>query len=240
MADPMTSLLAPMRAAIQTYDMIAPGDSIAVGVSGGKDSVALLAALARLRTFYPVDFSLTAITLDPCFEGRPGDYSPIEALCGKWNIPYILKRTGLWEVVFEQRRESNPCSLCARMRRGLLHRTAAEAGCRVVALGHHQDDAAETFWMNLTAGGTLGCFSPKSYLDRREITLIRPFVFIKEAAIASAVRRLSLPVIPSCCPADGCTHREEAKTQLAALSKAYGSLPDKIVHALQKSGLDGW
>lgn len=240
MADPMTSLLAPMRAAIQKYDMIAPGDSIAVGVSGGKDSVALLAALARLRTFYPVNFSLTAVTLDPCFEGQPGDYSPIEALCDEWDVPYILKRTGLWEVVFEQRKESNPCSLCARMRRGLLHRTAAEAGCRVVALGHHQDDAAETFWMNLMAGGTLGCFSPKSYLDRRDITLIRPFVFIKETAIASAVRRLSLPVIPSRCPADGCTHREQAKTQLAALSEVYGCLPDKILQALQKSGLDGW
>lgn len=240
MPDPITSLLAPMRAAIQQYNMIAPGDSIAVGVSGGKDSVALLAAMARLRQFYPVPFTLTAITLDPCFEGQEGDYSAIGALCAQWDIPYVIKRTGLWEVVFEQRRENNPCSLCARMRRGLLHRTAAESGCRVVALGHHLDDAAETFWMNLMSGGTLGCFSPKSYLDRREITLIRPFVFIKEAAIASTVRRMNLPVLPSRCPADGCTHREEAKTQLAALSEAYGSLPDKIVHALQKAELSGW
>lgn len=240
MSDPMTSLLAPMRAAIQQYDMIAAGDHIAVGVSGGKDSLALLAALARLRTFYPLPFSLTAITLDPCFLGEEGDYSAIEGLCRQWEIPYILKRTQLWEVVFEQRREDNPCSLCARMRRGLLHRTAVEAGCRVVALGHHMDDAAETFWMNLMSGGTLGCFSPKSYLDRRQITLIRPFIFLKEAVIASAVQRLSLPVVPSRCPADGCTHRQQAKAQLAGLSGIYGPLPDKILHALQKAGLNGW
>ena len=240
MADPMVSLLAPMRAAVQQYHMISPGDSIAVGVSGGKDSVALLAALVRLRQFYPIPFTLTAITLDPCFDGQPGDFSPLEACCREWDIPYLLKRTGLWDVVFEQRQEKNPCSLCARMRRGILHRTAKEAGCNVIALGHHQDDAAQTFWMNLLEGGTLGCFSPKSYLDRQQLTLIRPFVFVKETTIASAVRRLELPVIPSRCPVDGCTHRGQAGDQLKELSRLYGPVDQKILHALQKAGLNGW
>lgn len=240
MADPMTSLLAPMRAAIEQYRMIAPGDHIAVGVSGGKDSVALLAALARFQRFSPVPFTLTAITLDPCFNGISGDFSAIGALCDEWEVPYILKPTHLWEVVFHERQEKSPCSLCARMRRGILHRTAREAGCNVVALGHHQDDVAQTVWMNLMEGGTLGCFSPKSYLDRRELTLIRPFVFIEEATVRSAVRRLGLPVIPSRCPVDGCTHRGQAGDQLAALEPLYGPVNQKILHALQKAGLSGW
>lgn len=240
MADPMTSLLAPMRAAIEQYRMIAPGDHIAVGVSGGKDSVALLAALARFQRFSSVPFTLTAITLDPCFNGVSGDFSTIRALCDEWEVPYILKPTHLWEVVFKERQEKSPCSLCARMRRGILHRTAREAGCNVVALGHHQDDVAQTVWMNLMEGGTLGCFSPKSYLDRRELTLIRPFVFIEEATVRSAVRRLGLPVIPSRCPVDGCTHRGQAGDQLAALEPLYGPVNQKILHALQKAGLSGW
>ena len=240
MADPMTALLAPMRAAVQQYDMITPGDHVAVGVSGGKDSVALLAALARLRRFYPVSFSLTAITLDPCFGGQPGDFTPIEELCRELEVPYILKHTKLWEVVFQEHQEQNPCSLCARMRRGVLHRTAIEAGCRVLALAHHQDDAVQTFWMNLMEGGTLGCFSPKSYLDRRDLTLIRPFAFVQEATIISAVRRLALPVIPSRCPVDGCTHRGQASKQLKELSRLYGPVNQKILHALQKAGLSGW
>ena len=240
MADPLISLLSPMRAAIDRYDMIADGDHIAVGVSGGKDSVALLAALARFRAFSPVPFKLTAITLDPCFNGVPGDFSAIKALCDEWDVPYILKETHLWEVVFEERQEKSPCSLCARMRRGILHRTAKEAGCNVVALGHHQDDVAETFWMNLMDGGTLGCFSPKSYLDRQELTLIRPFIFIEEATIRSAVRRLALPIIPSRCPVDGCTNRGQAGDQLAALAELYGPINQKIQNALQKAGLNGW
>lgn len=240
MADPMTSLLAPMRAAIDKYHMIANGDHIAVGVSGGKDSVALLAAMARFQRFSPIPFKLTAITLDPCFNGVSGDFSAIGALCDEWDIPYILKETHLWEVVFEERQEKSPCSLCARMRRGILHRTAKEAGCNVVALGHHQDDVAQTVWMNLMEGGTLGCFSPKSYLDRQELTLIRPFIFIEESTIRSAVRRLELPIVKSQCPVDGCTHRGQAGDQLAALEPLYGPVNQKIQNALQKAGLNGW
>ncbi|MBR3289747.1 MAG: tRNA 2-thiocytidine biosynthesis protein TtcA [Clostridia bacterium] len=235
----MASLLPPVQAAVRRYDMIAEGDRIAVGVSGGKDSVALLALLAQLRTFYPIPFSLTAITLDPCFDG-PADYSAIADLCEQLEVPYILKRTHLWDTVVAQGHAEHPCSLCARMRRGALHKTAREADCNVVALGHHLDDAAETFWMNLTAGSTLGCFSPKTYLDRSDLTLIRPLLFLTEKQIAAAVRHDGLPVVRSACPADGASARQQAKEQLKALSDTYGDLPDRIVSALQKSHLSGW
>lgn len=240
LADDLQELLSLSRAAIQQYDMIAPNDRIAVGVSGGKDSLALLYVLARLRTFYPVPFTLTAITLDPCFGGKENDFSAVEALCETLEVPYILKRTRLYEVVFEERREPNPCSLCARMRRGALHKTAKEAGCNVVALGHHKNDAAETLWMNLLSGGRLDCFSPKTWLDRQELTLIRPLIFADERQIAAVVRREGWPVVKSACPVDGCTNRQRAKSQLAALSAEYGPLPDKFLTAMQKSGLSGW
>ncbi len=240
MSDAAQKLLGPLRAAIQRYDMIQPGDTVAVGVSGGKDSVALLSLLAKLRGFYPIPFSLTALTLDPGFGGMETDYSPLAALCEELNIPFILRRTRLWEVVFEERGEANPCSLCARMRRGALHKAAVEAGCNVVALGHHKDDAAETFLMNLLSGGTLGCFSPKTYLDRRNLSLIRPMVFLEEAAVASYAARAGLPIVKSRCPVDGCTNRQRTKELLAALSREYGPLDEKILSALQKAGLDGW
>ena len=163
MADREQQLLGPLRAAVQRYGMIGEKDRVAVGVSGGKDSLTLLVLLAKLRSFYPLPFTLTAITLDPCFGGEETDFGPVEALCRELEVPYHLRRTRLWEVVFQERRETNPCSLCARMRRGALHRAAQEYGCNVVALGHHQNDAAETFLMNLLEGGTLDCFSPKSY-----------------------------------------------------------------------------
>lgn len=240
MANRLQKLLSPLRAAVDRYDMIRPGDRVAVGVSGGKDSLALLVLLARLREFYPHPFELTAITLDPCFEGRENDYGPVADLCAKLGVPYELRRTRLWEVVFEERREANPCSLCARMRRGALHKAAQETGCNVVALGHHQDDAAETFLMNLLSGGTLGCFSPRTYLDRRDLTLIRPMVFLSEQDIASFAALEGLPVVKSRCPVDGCTNRQQTKELLRRLETSYGPLPEKILGAMQKEHLSGW
>ncbi len=232
-------LSALVRAAVERYDMIAEGDRIAVGVSGGKDSMALLALLAELRRYYPRRFSLTAITLDPGFEGET-DYRAIAALCEQWEIPYVLRHTHLWDVVREKQTGQTPCSLCARLRRGALHRTAAELGCGTVALGHHQDDAAETVLMNLLSGATLDCFSPKSYLDRSKITLIRPLVFAQEHEIAAYVRREQLPIVPSRCPVDGDTHRQRTKELIASLSQDYGDVSEKIVTALQKAGIGGW
>ena len=155
-------------------------------------------------------------------------------------MPYICKRTKLWDAIVAEGQEQKPCSLCARMRRGALHKTAVEAGCNVVALGHHADDAAETFFMNLAEGATIGCFSPKTELDRRGITLIRPLVFLSEKTIAAAVKNEGLPTVRSRCPVDGCTGRSEAKEQLRALSERYGDVPGKILTALQKAGQNGW
>ena len=165
---------------------------------------------------------------------------PVEALCRELEVPYHLRRTRLWEVVFQERRETNPCSLCARMRRGALHRAAQEYGCNVVALGHHQNDAAETFLMNLLEGGTLDCFSPKSYLDRRQLTLIRPMIFLDEKEIAAYCLQAGLPVVKSRCPADGCTGRQRTKELLASLSAQYGPLDAKILGAMQKADIGGW
>lgn len=161
MADAMKELLGPVRAAVQQYRMIEENDRIAVGLSGGKDSAALLAALSALRRFYPVPFTLTAITLDPCVDGKETDFSSLTDWCASLGIPHIIRRTRLWEIVFEERKEPNPLSLCSRMRRGILHRAAKEAGCRSIALGHHRDDAAETFLMNLLEGGRLLLLLPQ-------------------------------------------------------------------------------
>ena len=240
MADAIEDLLSRIRAAVDRYDMIQPGDHIGIGVSGGKDSVLLLAALARLERFYPAPFTLTAITLDPGFGGEMTDYSPLTALCEQWGIEHIVRRTELWKIVFEQRKESNPCSLCARMRRGILHKTALEVGCNSIALGHHQDDAAETLMMNLLSGGTIDCFSPKSYLSRRELWMIRPLIFLSEKEIASAVARSHLPVVKSRCPVDGKTNRQQTRELLACLSEQYGPLNERLTGALQKGSISGW
>lgn len=229
-----------MQAAIYRYGMIEPGDRIAVGVSGGKDSVALLALLAAFRDFSQVPFSLSAVTLDLGMEGAEDDTRGIAALCERLEVPFLLRRTRIYSTVFLERREKNPCSLCARLRRGALHQAAQDMGCNVVALGHHQDDAAQTFLMNLLGEGKLGCFSPKTVLDRRGLTLIRPLVFLEEREIAAYVRRKNLPVVASRCPADGHTRRSEVDLLLRDLSERYGPLKPRIVRAMQQAHLDGW
>ncbi len=239
MAHTLPSVLPKIQAAIGHYAMISPGDRIAVGVSGGKDSLVLLAALARLRTFSDVPFTLHAVTLDPGFAGE-ADYTAVEAWCKVLDVPYTVRRTRLWSVIEEQGQAAHPCSLCAKMRRGALHKAARELGCNVVALGHHKDDAAETFFMNLTASATLGCFSPKTYLDRSDLTLIRPLLFLGEAEIAAVADWEHLPVVPSACPANGNTNRADTKRVLAALSQTYGDMGDKIEQALKKANLCGW
>lgn len=236
----MQKLLGYVRCALDKYKMIDEGDNIAVAVSGGKDSVALLAALGAIRRFYPIKFSLTAITIDPCFNGQETDYSPIEKLCEEMGIPYIIKRTELGTIIFETRKEKNPCSLCARMRRGLLHDTTKEAGCNKIALGHHLDDAAETFMMNLFSGGRISCFSPVSYLSRKELYMIRPLVLARESIITSAAERNNLPVVKSRCPADGVTHRQKMKDFLVSMEKDYPGIQEKIVSAMTFADIDRW
>lgn len=236
----MKKLLSLTRAAVDKYNMIEAGDKIAVGVSGGKDSLALLYALAKLRDFYPKPFSLVAITLDYQFNGVAEDYTEIEALCKELKVKYIVRRTNLWEVIFETRKEKNPCSLCAKMRRGLLHDTAVANGCNKVALGHHMDDAAETFLMNLLNGGKIGCFSPISYLSNKKLYLIRPLIFAYEKDVAAAARRANLPVVKSRCPMDKVSNRQNMKDLLRSLEKDYPAVRKKIVGALERSHIDSW
>lgn len=236
----MQKLLSYMRSACQQYEMIKDGDRIAVGVSGGKDSIALLAAMANLRKFYPEKFELIAITLDPRFGGEDGDYSEIEKLCEELEVEYIVKRTQLAEVIFDIRKESNPCSLCARMRRGALHDAAIASGCNKIALGHHLDDVAETFIMNLFNGGTLDCFMPVTYLSRKDLYMIRPMIFARESDCARVVRKANLPIVKSKCPADGTTERQEVKEFLDSLEKKYGSVRHKILGAMQRKEINGY
>ncbi len=236
----MQKLLSHMRAACQQYEMIKEGDRIAIGVSGGKDSIALLAGMANLRRFYPEKFEIVAITLDPRFGGVDADYSEIEELCKKLDVEYIIKRTQLAEVIFDIRKESNPCSLCARMRRGALHDAAKAANCNKIALGHHLDDLAETFVMNLFNGGTLDCFMPVTYLSRKDIYMIRPMIFARESDCARVVRKENLPTVKSKCPADGNTERQEVKEMLSALEKKYGDVRNKILGAMQRKEINGY
>ena len=236
----MQKILGYMRRAINEFDLIQDGDRIAVGVSGGKDSLALLMGLIRLRSFIGIDYSVTAVTLDPCFGGVEGDYTAVERLCEEAGVEYILERTRIGEIVFDVRKEEHPCSLCAKLRRGALHNAAKKAGCNKAALGHHFNDAVETFMMNLFIEGRIGCFAPKSYLDRRDITIIRPLVFAPESEIRRAVKRSGIEVVKSACPVDGHTKREEMKNFLAERERADHGFTDRIFGAMRRSGIDGW
>ncbi len=236
----MQKLMSYMRSAMEQYNMIEDGDRIAVGLSGGKDSVAMLAALAQMRSFYPKKYELVAITVDPCFNNEDGDYSALEELCKSLSVEYVIKRTELYKIIFEVRQESNPCSLCARMRRGALHDLAKSVGCNKLALGHHMDDAAETFMMNLLNGGHIGCFSPVTYLSRKDLYMIRPMIFARESDCARVARRNDLPVVKSKCPADGATERQDIKELLTSFEKKYGSIRNKILGAMQRGGISGF
>lgn len=229
-----------MRSAVERYDMIENGDKIAIGLSGGKDSVALLAAMARLREFYPKGFELFAVTLDPCFSNTEADYSLLEELCRRLSVPYVIRRTELAKIIFENRQEKNPCSLCARMRRGILHDEAKKLDCNKIALGHHLDDVAETFLMNLLNGGTIGSFSPVTYLSRKDLYMIRPMVFAKESDCMRVVKNTPLPIVKSKCPADGCTERQEVKQLLNSFDSKYGDVRKKILGAMQRKGINGY
>ena len=236
----MRKILSRTRAAVDDYKMIQDGDKIAVGVSGGKDSVMLLKALCDLKRFYPADFQIVAITLDMRFDNQDGDFTPIQKLCDEYGIEYVIQKTDLYEIIFNIRKEECPCSLCARMRRGILHDTAKQLGCNKIALGHHLDDAAETFMMNLLIESRIGCFAPVTYLSRRDITMIRPLIYVRETAVEQAVERLNLPIIESKCPANEKTKREDAKILLQKLSDEYGDVPERIIGAMQRGNIDRW
>ena len=236
----MKHICSVMRNAIDTYNMIDENDRIAVGVSGGKDSLVLLYGLHLLSKYHPKNFTVVAVTLDPCFENKDSDFSVIEDFCKDLGIEYHIKRTELYNIVFVNREEKNPCSLCARMRRGILHDMAKACGCNKIALGHHKDDAVETFLMNLLQGGTIGCFSPVTYLSNKDIHMIRPMIGLDESEVEKACIKNNLPVCKSNCPVDKTTVREETKTLVKNLEQDYPALKNKVINAMKKDNISNW
>ncbi|MDO5561123.1 MAG: tRNA 2-thiocytidine biosynthesis TtcA family protein [Oscillospiraceae bacterium] len=236
----MQKMLGYMRRAIAQYDLISDSDKIAVGVSGGKDSLVMLIGLKLLARFIGIDYEIVGLSLDPMFDSQETDYSAIEALCKEYDIEYRVIRTHIAEIVFDIRKEPNPCSLCARMRRGALHDAAKELGCNKLALGHNHDDVVETFFMNLFNEGRIDCFSPKSYLSRKDITVIRPLVLAPENEVARTAKRLGFPVIKSACPVDGHTNRETMRQFIISMGKEYKGFSDKIFGAMQRADISGW
>ena len=227
-----------LRRAVDDYDMIQAGDKVAVGVSGGKDSMLLLAALNHLKSFYPRPFELEAITIELGFEGM--DFSPVAELCRRLGVPYTRLKTDIKEIVFDVRKEDNPCSLCAKMRRGALNDAIKAQGISKLALGHHFDDAVETFMMSLLFEGRLSCFRPVTYMDRSGVTQIRPLVYAGEQKISRLAEELNLPIVENSCPQDKASKRHEIKTLLGTLSGSYPDMKSKIFGAMQRLPLPGW
>lgn len=231
-------ILSFVRRAVDDYGMIAPGDKIAVGISGGKDSVTLLAALSEMRRFYPIPYELCALTVDMGFPDS--DFSPIARYCEQIGVEYRVVPTDIAKIIFDIRKEENPCSLCAKMRRGVLHSSAKEMGANRVALGHHFDDAVDTFMLNLFFEGRIGCFSPVSYLSRSDIWLIRPLLYAQEKDIRYFIRHSELPLIESSCPENHNTERENMKKMLEEIERGNKGLRHRIFGAMCRGEIDGF
>ena len=233
----MQKLIGLVRRCVEDYHMIEDGDRIGVGVSGGKDSLALLVFLAELRKYNTNSFDIEAITIDL---GLGMDYSRVEGLCKQLDVPFTLVKTEIAPVVFDHRKESNPCSMCSKMRRGALNQALLEKGMNKLALGHHYDDAVETFMMSLLYEGRISCFQPVTNLDRTGIIQIRPMLYIREQTVDNFVSRLQLPVLENRCPVDKQTKREEIKQLIYSLASKYPDLKDKIFGAMQRFPLPEW
>ena len=231
-------LLSFTRRAIDDYQMIEEGERIAVGVSGGKDSLSLLVAMAELRRFYPKKFDLVAITVDMGFPNT--DFSPIAAFSESLGVPFHRAETDIAKIIFDIRKEPNPCSLCSKMRRGVLHGKAQELGCRRVALGHHFDDVVDTFMLNLFFEGRLGCFSPVTYLSRADLYLIRPLIYAQEKDVRYFANHTVLPIMKSPCPEDHQTERENMKNLLKQLESQNPGLRHRLFGAICRAELDGF
>lgn len=227
-----------IRKAVDDYNMIEENDKIAVGVSGGKDSMLLLVALKHLQSYYPKHFEVEAITIELGFEGM--DFTPVKQLCKKLDIPYTCLKTDIKEIVFDVRRESNPCSLCAKMRRGALNDAIKQRGINKLALGHHFDDAVETFLMSLLLEGRLSCFRPVTFMDRSGVTQIRPMVYAGEGKIANLAEKLELPIVENPCPQDKASKRYEIKQLLKTMAADYPDIKSKVFGAMQRLPLAGW
>ncbi len=231
-------ILGQVRKALQDYDMIKPGDKIAVGVSGGKDSLTLLIALSQLRRFYPIPFELEAITLTLGI--GEFDLTPVKELCKQLNVNYTIEETLIGKIIFEARNEENPCSLCANMRRGALHNVAKDLGCSRVALAHHKDDVIETFLLSLFYEGRIHTFSPVTYLDRKDLHVIRPLIYAEEKDIRGFIKSSGITPVPSPCTINGLTKRQDIKEFIKDMSKEKRDLKSNIFGAIKRSKIDQW
>ena len=234
----LQQLLSFTRKAVDEYQMIEAGDKIAVGISGGKDSLTLLYALAGLRRFYPKPFDLIAITVDLGYEKFHTE--KIEALCKELDVPYHVVKTDIARILFEERKESNPCSLCAKMRKGALNEAVKKLGCNKVAYAHHKDDIVETMILSLIFEGRFHSFSPKSYLDRMDLTVIRPMMYVNEADVIGFQRKYDLPVEKSRCPVDGLTKRQYAKDLIHQLELDHPGAKQRMFTAIINGNIEGW
>ena len=231
----MQKLMGLVRRCVEDYNMITPGETVAVGISGGKDSLVLLQLLAGLRQYS--DFQLEAVTIDM---GLGMDYSAVQAFCNRLEVPYTIVKTEIGPIIFDHRKEKNPCSMCSKMRRGALNQAILDRGIRKIALGHHYDDAVETFMMSLIYEGRISCFQPVTELDRMGVTQIRPMLYIHERTVDNFANRMELPVVENRCPADKHTKREEIKQLVYDLSKTYPDLKERVFGAMQRLPLPEW
>ena len=234
----LQQLLSFTRKAVDEYQMIQEGDHIAVGISGGKDSLTLLYALHGLKRFYPNKFELSAITVDLGYEEF--DLDPVHELCQELGVPYKVVKTDIAHILFEERKESNPCSLCAKMRKGALNDAVKEMGCSKVAYAHHKDDIIETMLLSLIFEGRFHSFSPKTYLDRMDLTVIRPIMFVDEADVIGFKNKYNLPVVKSKCPVDGYTKRQYAKELVRQLNTEHPGAKNRMFTAILNGDIEGW
>ena len=231
----MQKLMGLVRRCVEDYNMISPGETVAVGISGGKDSLVLLQLLAGLRQYS--DFDLEAVTIDM---GLGMDYSGVRKMCTDLDVPYTIVETQIAPIIFDHRKEKNPCSMCAKMRRGALNQAILDRGIRKIALGHHYDDAVETFLMSLIYEGRISCFQPVTDLDRTGVIQIRPMLYIHEKTVDNFASRMALPVVENRCPVDKTTKREEIKQLVYQLSSTYPDLKERIFGAMQRLPLPEW
>ena len=234
----MQRMLSYIRKAVDEYNMIDEGDKIAVGLSGGKDSITLLMGLKALQRFYPKKFEVIAISVNPGFEFFNSEF--LKNTCDKIGVEYIEEQSNIKQIVFDIREEKNPCSLCANLRRGILNSTAIREGCNKIALGHNEDDVLETFFLNLLYGGNINTFAPTSYMDRSKVTLIRPLIYAPEKSIRTFVKKNNIEVMPKVCPMDGVSKREDMKEMLWKFQKEIPNVKANIYGAIKRSNIKGW
>lgn len=234
----MQQILSYMRKAIEDYNMIEEGDKIAVGLSGGKDSISMLMGFKNLQRFYPKKFDIIAITINPGFDGF--DIIPLQKLCDDLGVPLVVEDGHIKEIVFDIRKEKSPCSLCANLRRGMLNSIAIREGCNKIALGHNEDDVLETFLLNLFYAGSIHTFAPVTYMDKSKITLIRPLIYAPEKYIRKFIRKSEIQITPKCCPMDGVSKRESMKQLIKDMQIDIPRVRANLYGAIQRSNIKGW